>query len=279
MPSVGRLKRTLVLVLAFLASVDRSSAQDLPSDPTAGTREIRTPDTRPQTDQGPSDEERREPPPPAAGLERTTIMSALTIDFPEGFRELLPNEALDYENRWPFVISTTRPGTYEVFGKVDQWIADGFDGEAVAVARSDFERPTDLSNLESLKEAVEGSDNFGNIRTIVAAELAEVGFFDHPAIALEIDYTDSRFGDFKIFETHGSTSGDEYVIVHLLSSERLANDPEAPARLRSTLRFIAPPKDPEELPDRLINAALLGVLIAIVLLVLRKMQRSGPPPG
>lgn len=220
---------------------------------------------------------RPEPPPPAEGTARTLLLGAITMDLPMEWRSLTPNEALDLLDSAPYPLHDVRPGAYEIYGRVDAWLTEGFDGEALVIGRKDGERPVDETNLAELTEYANQVDPGGNRRTMRSGKIGAVGFDDHPAFLFEIDYETEDRGTFRLFETFASTVGDEYLIQHLTVST-LEGAEEKAATLRSAMRFVAPPEDPEELPDRLLDAALVGGAIGLLLIGLRALIRKPDAP-
>ena len=204
----------------------------------------------------------------------------LTIDLPAAWRSLTPNEAVDLRETAPYPLHSVRPGTYEVYGPVDRWLAEGFAAapEALVVGRTDYERPVDDENLAELQQIAGMVDPGGNQRSMTSGVIGRVGFHDHPAFLFEVGYASADHGRFRLFETIASTAGDEYLL-QLLTGEGLAGAPERAAALRASLHFIAPPEEPEQLSDRLLNAALIGGGIGLLLIGLRAVLRKPDAPG
>ncbi len=224
----------------------------------------------------------RGPLPPAPADTRRVHETFFQVDLPETWRRMTPNEGIALRKRQlPFEMQVVQSNRLEVFGDVDRWLASGFDGRALQVVLSTPELTIDQVHLDAVVDhwnTWKGDD--GGTRQVLAAEIGTVGVDRQPALCLQLrlvpgDGTPAS----RALEFYTSTSGQQLI----LSFRAWENDwqlaePEL-RRMAGSLIFPTPPKRPEELGGRLLQAALLGGCVAFILLAIRHLRAANRSPN
>lgn len=168
------------------------------------------------------------------------------------------------------------PGHRVSYGPVDRWLESGFDGTALLVELSEApEIPADEAGIAQIRSRWDTyTSPTGDRRTVLSAHIIGLGADHHQAIECRIRSIPGDGGKaVEALEFYVPTGG------HLLIlSFRSWEDtfPEALTTFREmagTLTFARPSQGPEELADRLLYAALIGVLIGLLLLAANRARR------
>jgi hypothetical protein len=219
-------------------------------------------------------------PPPAPGYQRVQG-TFFQIDLPEGWRQLLPNEVATVRNSVPWALRQVVPGRLMVFGEIDAWLAGRFDGRALVVFLDTLEQPVDEVHLAELVERWrDWRSPEGDRREVLSAEVTTVGRNDHPALCLALRTTQGDGGpDIRALDFHTSTSGRQLILsFRAWENDWVVAEPEI-RREAGTLTFPRPPREPEELGDRLWQAAIVGGLVAVLLVAIRQLRTAMRTPN
>jgi len=211
------------------------------------------------------------------GATRRHTTTVFAIDLPAEWRELGPEEADRLREQLPYMlraVHTSIPhGTaLQVFGAVDRWLESGFDGRALQIVSTSGGPAVDEELVETLREHYTAFDAEGVRREVLEAHLSTVGKDAHPCAELRIRTVEPGFPPTRQLEFSTST-GARWLNLSFHAWEDDWDEAEAGIRaLASSLTFPHPPRDPEVLGDRLLEAAVVGGLVGVLLLTLRKLR-------
>jgi hypothetical protein len=212
----------------------------------------------------------------------TIRTESFAVDLPADWRELTALEARELGDTLPYELRTAGRSEIRVFGAIDTWLREGFDGLAfVAVSRSG-EIAADEEALTELRSRIEewrGHD--GRRREVVSAQTTTVGPDAHPACAI-LTRTLSTDGS-KIADASEiyAPSGGRLLILGSWSWETRGThvSPESPPVWARSIRFARRPSGPDRRGNQILFALGLGVVLALFLLSLRKRRVDGAPAG
>lgn len=205
---------------------------------------------------------------------------AFSIQLPTGWRQLTPDEAFALAKKTPPVVPADllAPTTaaFYPYGAVDQWLAGEFDGRCFTVQQVEGEYPIDAEGIRVIKEATERPTDDGWRREIVKTEIAELGADKHPVIECTVRQVgDGRWPVVRSLLLFVPTAGDTLI----LSFRAWEDDFEAASGVlrdaAESMTFARPARGPSDLGDRLLYPALVGALVGLLLLGLRR--RPGRP--
>ncbi|MGE0143284.1 MAG: hypothetical protein AB7I19_05910 [Planctomycetota bacterium] len=218
----------------------------------------------------------------AAGQEevRKRIEGVWAVELPTAWDALSPADVPDVRGL-PF---DTPPGVFSsreltVFGDVRRWLREGVGGGMLVVAIFDGERDLDDTLLAELRRPYDqGRTERGEHRVIDRAEKTTVGADAHPAFLLEVRGLDAAgSSSFRSLDVCTVSSG-KLLILSFRAWENEWQDIEPRLRrMVASLTFARPPRPRKELSDALIQAAVFGGIVVVVLFVLRAFLRGRPP--
>lgn len=160
------------------------------------------------------------------------------------------------------------------YGRIDSWLADGFDGQAMTFQVADGECPTDETGLELIREKAETSGD-GWTRSLTEAALTELGPANHPAIrATVVATSDKSTQPIKSLVWFVPSGGNTLVV----SFRAWEGDFEAAAPIfqaaSATMAFASEAQGSPSLGGKLIYPIFVGALVGVLLMVLRHRQRQ-----
>ncbi len=187
-----------------------------------------------------------------------------SISLPEGWRRLTPDEVRILRPKLPSDLrEMVLPGTLDRFGPVDKWLSAGFDGRCLTVAEKEGEPPVDAEGLARIRSWVEAHG------TYVSGKQATVGPNGHPVLEVVSRRPPDRF-----LEVYAPTGGRLIIFQFRAHEEDFAAALPLFRKALGTLVFAREPKGAPKLSDRLQNAAIVGAIVGVVLLVLYKWSRK-----
>jgi hypothetical protein len=191
-------------------------------------------------------------------------LSRYRITLPEGWRQLTPAEVRILRPKLPADLrEMVLPGTLDRFGPVDSWLKDGFDGRCLTVVEKEGEPPLDAEGLATIRSWVEARG------TYVSGKLATVGPNHHPVLEVV-----SRIPPTRALEVYAPTGGRVIIFQFRANEDDFAAALPLFRQALETLVFARKPDGPPKLSDRLQNAAIVGAIVGLVLLVLYKWSRK-----
>ncbi|MCA8943174.1 MAG: hypothetical protein KDB80_11495 [Planctomycetes bacterium] len=207
-----------------------------------------------------------------APFERSTF-AMFAADLPKGWRPMTPDEMFALEDSLPYVMRVTKPGSYFSIGDVDAWLANGFDGRALFVSVQSGEIPIVESSIEVIRETW-SQHHAGVQREFLSGEITQVGKDAHPTIRCRIRTPPvESMPAIEAIEYYVPTAG--HMLILSFRSWQDDFDRAVPlySQIADSLTFPRPPRGAEELSDRLFDAAIIGGLVGLALIVIRMMVR------
>jgi hypothetical protein len=222
------------------------------------------------------------PPEPPAGFQLFDELGVVHMILPASWRELGPAEAQLLGNGLPPGLRVTNPGEAQVFGAVDRWLAEGFDGRAMLYFVDSFELSATQENLDAIVAFHEGwSGGEGARRTVLSTGLGKIGRSDHPVmeIAMRYESGEPAHPPMRSRDLYASTMGRRLILsLRAWETDWVESEPVF-RQVADSLVFARPPQveDDEDLSDRLLSAVLWGSVTGVGLLVARMFLRGRPP--
>lgn len=199
-------------------------------------------------------------------------------NLPVDWRTMTPDEMFTLEDSLPYLMRVTNPGWYYSVGAVDRWLETGFDGRALCVSVQSGEIPIEQSSIDTIRESwAEPRD--GVYREFVSGEISTLGKDEHPVIECRLRSPASgSIPAIEALEFYVPTSG--HLLILSFRSWQDDFDQAAPIyrRIADSMTFPRPPRGAEELSDRLFDAAIIGGLVGLALIIIRMMVRRPTKP-
>lgn len=192
------------------------------------------------------------------------------LTLPEGWRQLTPGEARTLRPKLPRDLrEMVLPGVLDRFGQVDKWLAGSFDGRCLTVGLKAGEPPLDAEALATIRSWVEERGIY------VSGTLATVGPNNHPVLEV-VTRTQPEHGTkpMQALEIYAPTGGRLIIFMFRAYEDDFATALPLFRQALGTLIFAREAEGPPELSDRLQNAAIVGAIVGLVLLVLYKWSRN-----
>ncbi len=223
---------------------------------------------------GPQDPSPQDPQPESQPTSRRIVESLFSIELPNSWRAMTPDEMFSLEDQLPLLLREVQPGHYYAIGDVDKWLATGFDGRAILVSRQFGEIPIEEESIETIRQSWEDNATPEARREMLEGKISTIGQDDHPAIRCLIRTAASgSIPAMDATEFYVPTS-QHLLILSFLSWQ---DDSDAVVDLyrsfAKSTTFPRPPQGAEELSDRLWNAVFIGALVGLALIALRMMKR------
>ena len=207
-----------------------------------------------------------------------------SVELPTAWRELTPPEALRMREQLPFELQEIMPGRHFVYGDVERWLRDGFDGRSLLVVARADELPVDAEVLERIEQhwdAWRGPN--GERREVIGAEVGTVGTDQHPALILDLrlhSVAPAPALPMRAREYYASSTGQQLILSFRAWEDDWTDAEPLLRRMAASLTFARPPREPARLGDRLLDAGLIGGFVGVVLLLLRwRLRRPQGPPA
>jgi len=217
----------------------------------------------------PQDSPRSSPQDPAQNLRQDARPSRYGITLPEGWRQLTPDEARTLRPKLPADMHELRPGVLDRFGQVDKWLGGSFDGRCLTVAQMKGEPSLDAEALATIRSRVEERG------TYVSGKVAAVGPNNHPVLEVVIRIQPEHSTKaMQALEIYAPTGGRMIILEFRAYEDDFATALPLFRKALGTLIFAREPKGPPKLSDRLQNAAIVGAIVGLILLVLYKWSRN-----
>lgn len=204
-----------------------------------------------------------------------TFSNTFGLELPKTWRAMTPDEMFELEASLPYVMREVQPNFYYSVGDVDRWLKDGFDGRAIHVHILEGDLSLDEAGIEKIRTSWAAPPAGGGpSREVVSAELTQLGPDLHSAIRCRIrTAADGNTPPIESLEFYVPTH--RHVLI--LSFRSWQDDFQSVASLYESMAdsatFARPPRKPEELSDRLLNAVLVGGLVGLALIAVRLMRR------
>lgn len=190
--------------------------------------------------------------------------------MPDGWRRLTPDEVRALRPELPADLrEMVVPGTFDRFGRVDRWLAGNFDGRCLTVAHREGEPSLDAKALARIRSRVEERGVY------VSGKQASLGPNEHPVLEV-VSRTRPEPGSrpMQALEIYAPTGGRVIIFEFRAYEDDFADALPLFREALATLVFAREPEGPSKLSDRLQNAAIVGAIVGLVLLVLYKWSRS-----
>ena len=196
---------------------------------------------------------------------------------PSGWRQLTPMEARTLQPKLPADMrkSLPVPGEFDRFGRIDDWLRGEFDGRCLTTFVKSGEPSLTAETLAEVRTQIaDRSTRSGFDYTLVSAKQTTVGVASHPAFEVVVGIAASGGGKpMRALEIYAPTGGRTvFLEFRAFESDFPAALPEF-RKVIATLVFAREPRGPANLSDRLQNAAIVGAIVGLVLLVLYKWTR------
>ena len=209
---------------------------------------------------------------PVCLLLATSICSQDRYRFtlPDGWRQLTPGESRTLRPKLPGDLrEMVLPGVLDRFGQVDKWLAGSFDGRCLTVGLKEGEPPLDAEALATIRSWVEERG------TYVSGTLATVGPNNHPVLEVVTrTQPEHETKPMQALEIYAPTGGRLIIFMFRAYEDDFATALPQFRQALQTLVFAREPEGPPKLSDRLQNAAIVGAIVGLVLLVLYKWSRN-----
>lgn len=195
--------------------------------------------------------------------------------LPEDWRALTVDEARQLRAQLPTSLSGVYPHQGQmVYGAVDRWIESGFEGFGLVVHQNQSgEIPLGEEGLQLLREEIPNRP--GNPRRIVSLEERAIGEDSHPALVAELASTDTNTRrDLRSLEFYVPTGGQLLILSFTSWEDSFGRAAPVFQQMVSSLTFARQARGPKEVGDQLLYAALIGAVVGVILIVLRKTTRS-----
>jgi len=211
---------------------------------------------------------------------RRVTHALFAADFPEGWRAMTPDEMFAMQDRLPFAMREVQPGFYFAIGDVERWQTNGFDGRALLVDVQTGEIPVTEESIETIRSHWANAKVGGAHREVQAAELVTLGPDAHPAIRCRVlTAADGETPPILADELYVPTSGRLLILSFRSWQDDFENVRAVYDSIAASLTFPRPPRGPEELSDRLWDAAMIGLVVGAAIVLLRMMRRRAPAPS
>ena len=196
--------------------------------------------------------------------------SRYRITLPEGWRRLTPDEARTLQPKLPADLrEMVVPGTLDRFGQVDKWLASSFDGRCLTIAQMEGEPSLDAEALATIRSRVEQRGLY------VSGRQATVGLNNHPVLEVVTRMQPGHWTKpMQALEIYAPTGGRLIIFEFRAYEDDFATALPQFRQALQTLVFAREPEGPPKLSDRLQNAAIVGAIVGLVLLVLYKWSRN-----
>ena len=196
-------------------------------------------------------------------------LSRYRITLPEGWRQLTPDEARTLRPKLPIDMHKLWPGALDRFGQVDKWLAGSFDGRCLTVAQQEGEPSLDAEALAIIRSWVEQRG------TYVSGKQATVGLNNHPVLEVVTRIQPEHWTKpMQALEIYAPTGGRLIIFEFRAYEDDFVTALPQFRQALGTLVFAREPEGPPKLSDRLQNAAIVGAIVGLVLLVLYKWSRN-----
>jgi hypothetical protein len=221
----------------------------------------------------------QEPPP---GFQHFDDLGVVHMVLPASWRELGPAEAQILGAKIPPGLRVTNPGEAQVFGDVDRWLEEGFDGRAMLFFVDSFELGATQENLDAIVAFHEGwTGAEGARRTVLSTGLGTIGRSEHPVMEIAMRYESGEpdHPPMRSRDLYASTMGRRLILsLRAWETDWVESEPVF-RQVADSLVFARPPQveDDEDLSDRLLSAVLWGSVTGVGLLVARMFLRGRPP--
>ena len=197
--------------------------------------------------------------------------------LPRGWRQLTPDEARTLRPKLPRDLRDPPwPGVVDRCGAVDKWLRGEFDGRCLTVGHKEGEHALDTEALAEIRSVVEGRSAEGGFTySYVSGKQAAVGQANHPVLEVvtRIQPSDGT-RPMQALEVYAPTGGNTVIFELRAYEGDFARALPQFRQVLGTLIFAREAKGPTNLSDRLQNAAIVGAIVGLVLLVLYKWSRS-----
>ena len=204
---------------------------------------------------------------------------SFSVILPDGWRQLTPDEARTLSRRAdkpiPGDVVGPRPAAYYPYGEVDGWLEDGFDGRCLTVVKVDGEPSMDDEGLASVRGQAKDAAG-GWTRKVLEASVVELGAANHKVIQCTsrlVPGTGAR--PCLALELFIPTAGDTLILGFRAHEPDFATALPGFREVAATLSVARAARGPSKLGDRLLYPAIIGALVGLLLLVLRKKAIPG----
>jgi len=199
--------------------------------------------------------------------------------LPDGWRQATPDEARTLSKRndpnLPLDLMSPRPAPYYPLGPVDRWLEQGYDGMCLAVVRLPGEPRIDEEELARLQTSLAADLEHGWTRRCLDGEIVKIGG-NHPALRITTVLQPPTAGatateTIDLFVPSGGNT---------LNFSFRAFEPafEAARPMFETmiagLGIARPAKGEQSLGDHLFYPIVIGGLVGLLLLFLRKQTAA-----
>lgn len=200
---------------------------------------------------------------------------AFSVVLPDRWRQLTPDEAFALSKRSPPVLPpdllTPTTAAFYPYGEVDRWLAGAFDGRCLTVQQVDGEYPVDDDGVSVIREATAKATDDGWQREIVSTELVELGAAKHPAIQCTVRQVGGRpWPTVVSLLLFVPTAGDTLILGFRTWEEDFEAASAVFQKAAHSMTFARPARGPSKLGDQLLYPALIGALVGLLLLGLRR---------
>jgi hypothetical protein len=170
----------------------------------------------------------------------------------------------------------TIPGTLDRYGRVDEWLRTEFDGRCLTVGFQEGELGLDAAALAEIRSWVEGRRGVAGFKyAYISGKQATVGQANHPVLEVVVSI---QPGDgtrpLQALEIYAPTGGNTVIFELRAYQSDFARALPQFRQFLGTLVFAREAAGPAQLSDRLQNAAIVGAIVGLILLVLYKWSRS-----
>lgn len=213
--------------------------------------------------QGPGEPERH--------INRT---GAFAFVLPDGWRQVTPDEALQLSREptslVPADLLSPRQVAFYPYGAIDRWLGGAFDGRCLTIQQLDGEYPVDQEGISVIRAASSLPGEGGWRREVLSAELVELGKGEHQTIQCTVRDQAQGSRTIKSLVLFVPTGGDTLVLSFRAWEDDYENALPEFHRVSASMTFSRPARGPTDLGDRLLYPALIGALVGLLLLGLRR---------
>ncbi len=203
-----------------------------------------------------------------------SIDRAFALLLPVEWQQLTPDQARSLSKRpeagFPPDLVSARPLPFYPFADVTRWLEEGFDGRCLTIAKVAGEPD---EGEEGVAQITSMQDTEGGLwqRTVLDARATEYGEAQHPVFECITRMVPAAGGEpLRSLEVFVPTNGDTLILgFRAFEDEFDALLPDYRA-LASTLRVSRPARGNPSVGQRLLYPAVIGALVGIALMVLRK---------
>ncbi len=220
---------------------------------------------------------RQEPP---AKLQRFYPQSGTyALGIPKNWRPLDPAEAIalrqgkapEIAANLPADLVTFKPipGRQYLLGNIDAWMKGKFDGRSLLITEEDGEPPLGEETLRRVRQEYSGTGK------LLQVEQTTLGDTQHPAFECQVQLkAEGTFPAIRSLEYLIPTGGKR---VRLRFQSWESDYPAAETTFRAmaaTAELGQPPDGPDKPSGKLIDAAIIGGIVGLLLIVLHKWTRG-----